>query len=343
MDFKLYSSFPEELEQEWNALLDESITQVPFLRFEYVRIWWQTCGGGEWPEASLAIVTARNDGRLVGIAPLFLTPSHDSRPSLFLLGSVEVSDYLDLIVRSDDLHPFINGLLLFLKEAQLPEWQALDLYNILNSSPSLLALKDEAEKAGWSYQEQILQHSPFISLPGDWEAYLAKIDKKQRHEVRRKMRRLEEADVPVRWYIVDNEQNLDAEIEDFLGLMGNDPEKAAFLTPAMRTHMHLTIQCAFHAQCLNLTFLEIDGKKAAGYVSFHYLNRLWVYNSGLDPQFSEYSPGWVLLGYLLKWANENQIDEFDFMRGNEEYKYRFGAVDRFVMRATLTPPAKNLN
>jgi CelD/BcsL family acetyltransferase involved in cellulose biosynthesis len=48
-----------------------------------------------------------------------------------------------------------------------------------------------------------------------------------------------------------------------------------------------------------------------------------------------YSPGWVLLGHLLKWANENGRDEFDFMRGNEDYKYKFGAIDRFVMRVTL--------
>jgi CelD/BcsL family acetyltransferase involved in cellulose biosynthesis len=49
----------------------------------------------------------------------------------------------------------------------------------------------------------------------------------------------------------------------------------------------------------------------------------------------DYSPGWVLLGYLLRWANENHYKEFDFMRGDEEYKYRFGAVDRYVMRAVV--------
>jgi CelD/BcsL family acetyltransferase involved in cellulose biosynthesis len=52
----------------------------------------------------------------------------------------------------------------------------------------------------------------------------------------------------------------------------------------------------------------------------------------------EYSPGWILTSYLLRWANENKREQFDFMRGNEEYKYRFGAVDRFVMRATLKKP-----
>jgi CelD/BcsL family acetyltransferase involved in cellulose biosynthesis len=47
------------------------------------------------------------------------------------------------------------------------------------------------------------------------------------------------------------------------------------------------------------------------------------------------SPGWVLLGHMLQWANEQKRIEFDFMRGNEEYKYRFGAIDRHVLRVQV--------
>ena len=49
----------------------------------------------------------------------------------------------------------------------------------------------------------------------------------------------------------------------------------------------------------------------------------------------EYSPGWVLLAYLLKWSNENGIKAFDFLRGDEDYKYRFGSVDRSVKRVVI--------
>ena len=104
----------------------------------------------------------------------------------------------------------------------------------------------------------------------------------------------------------------------------------------MREHMRSAMRCAFDEGCLHLAVLEIDGGKAAAYLSFNYLNRLWVYNSGLNPAYRDYSPGWVLLGNLLQWANESGLSEFDFMRGDEDYKYRFGAVDRFVVRATLT-------
>jgi CelD/BcsL family acetyltransferase involved in cellulose biosynthesis len=336
MNFSLLTNFPDDLEAEWNDLLAETVTHVPFLRYEYLRIWWETRGGGEWPDAQLALITARQDGRLIGGAPLFYTPDHQGRPSLLLVGSIEISDYLDLLVRPADLQPFLNNLLPCLDSLPLPEWKALDLYNLLETSPTLPALEAAAQLHKRSYQVERLQHSPYIPLPGDWETYLSGIDKKQRHEIRRKMRRAEESGVPLRWYILQDAQKVNEEIDALLDLMAQDDDKAAFLTPAMREQMHKTISCAFEVGCMNLAFLEINGEKAAAYLSFDYLNRLWVYNSGLNRKFNEFSPGWVLLGYLLRWANEQKYEELDFMRGDEEYKYRFGAKDRFIVRATVS-------
>ena len=335
IEFALHTTYPQDLRTEWNALLEESVSHVPFLRHEYLQTWWNTRGGGEWPQAELALITARQDGRLAGIAPLFFTPDHDGRPSLMLLGSIEISDYLDLIVRPGDLDAFVDGLLAFLNSAGLPGWDVLDLYNILDQSPSLAALERAAERHGLDYRSQNLQHSPYIPLPGDWETYLAGIDKKQRHEIRRKMRRAESAEAPVRWRVTSDRATLEEDIDAFLALMDQDPEKQAFLKQPMRATLRETVRCAFDEGCLQLSFLDVDGQPVAAYLSFDYLNRLWVYNSGFDRRFMEYSPGWVLLGYLLQWANQAGRAEFDFMRGDEEYKYRFGALDRFVVRATL--------
>jgi CelD/BcsL family acetyltransferase involved in cellulose biosynthesis len=334
MEFKLYDAFPLELESEWNTLLAESIVHVPFLRYEYLKTWWQTRGGGEWPEdARLAIVTARLDGQLVGLAPLFWATWED-QPTLLLLGSIEVSDYLDFLARPADLPAFIEALLAFLDAENgraLPAWQRLDLYNVLEDSGTLPALETAAHKLGLSYLQEPFRPSLYISLPGDWETYLAGIDKKQRHEIRRKIRRAYSGDQEVRWYITNNAETIDSEIDAFLALMEQDPEKASFLTPSMRENFRLTVRCAFEAGCLNLAFLEVNGQKAAAYLNFDYLNRLWIYNSGMDRSFNEYSPGWVLLGELLKWANDNGREGFDFMRGDEDYKFRFGAKKRDVM------------
>ncbi len=338
MQLEIIRSLPElaTLEKEWNNLLAVSAIHVPFLRHEYLTAWWQGLGGGEWPQAELSVVTGRDaQGNLVGIAPLFMTNNLDNEPALLLIGSIEISDYLDIIARPQDLPAFIDALLVFLEQDPAPASHHLDWYNLLESSPTIPLLRSAAEKLGWSVSEEPLQHCPYIPLPGDWEKYICSIDKKQRHEIRRKIRRAEEYYLTVKWYIVQGGPNLKQDTDDFLSLMANDPDKAKFLTPAMRQQMHTIVQAAAKAGWLQLAFIDVDGKRAAGYLNFDYMNQIWVYNSGLDFQFRELSPGWVLLGYLLEWANANNRVSFDFMRGDEQYKYRFGAIDRRVMHLTV--------
>ena len=337
MEFTHHTEFPYEMATEWNALLAESATHVPFLRCEYLADWWATRGGGEWPDDSLlAIITAREDGRLIGIAPFFIT-SHEDKKKLLLLGSIEISDYLDVICRAEEINRFLHGLLRFIREQFVATGQitGLDLYNIIEDSPTLKALEESAKTLDLEMRVRKLQHSPFIPLPGNWETYLERLEKKQRHEIRRKMRRALEGDARVDLYFTQDEGNLEDDMEDFLELMAQDEAKEDFLSPMMREQMKSVMRCAFDQNCLQLAFLEIGGQKAAAYLSFDFLNRIWVYNSGIDRRYMEYSPGWVLLGYLLKWANENGRETFDFMRGNEDYKYKFGALDRFVMRVSL--------
>ncbi len=344
MRIQIIQNFDESqsLAGEWNDLLACcSASHVPFLRYEYQRAWWRHLGGGEWPldpgaPCDLYLAVGRDDdGRLAGVAPLFFSRSREGLPALLLVGSIEISDYLDLIAPLDGLPAFVEALCGWLEGPQAPAWQALDLYNLPEGSPTLAALEQAAGRRGWRFEQERLQPCPVIQLPGDWETYLAGIDKKQRHEIRRKMRRAEEAETPVSWYIASDPASLDAEIEAFFRLMAYDPEKAAFLTDAMRAQMRALIRSAFEAGWLQLAFLEVGGQKAAAYLNFDYAGHIWVYNSGLNFDLRELSPGWVLLGNLLQWANENGRRSFDFMRGDEDYKYRFGGVNRYVVRALM--------
>jgi CelD/BcsL family acetyltransferase involved in cellulose biosynthesis len=329
MKFTLHKDISELHASTWNQLLSQSVSNVPFLRYEYLSAWWGTRGGGEWPEAELVLVSATENGELMGIAPLFLTEYEGAR-SLLFLGSIEISDYLDLIVRTEVLPRFLSGLLDYLTSDSVPAWSRLEWVNLPDASATLPALKAESARRGWTYTEEIYRPTPYIPLPGDFEAYLGGIDKKQRHEIRRKIRRAEESDQQVHWYIVTDEAALDPEIDNFLGLMANDHHKEEFLTEVMRTQLRASVHAAFKAGYLQLAFMEVDGQKAAGYLNFDYDGRILVYNSGLDFNFKELSPGWVLLAYLIQWANEHGRSEFDFMRGEEEYKYRFGGINRYV-------------
>jgi len=325
----------DDLASEWNDLLARSITDVPFLRHEYLRAWWSSLGGGEWPSAELSIVSGRDaSNRLVGLAPLMcLRGGHD--PSLHLLGSFEISDYLDLLVPPAQAGPFVRGLLDFLADEPIGNWQALDLYNLRAASPVRRLVLEYAEERGWPATEELLQPCPAIALPRDWEAYLQSLDKKQRHELRRKMRRAgaHSPTVEMRW--IDRPEDLEPGMQAFLELMRLDPQKSHFLTEAMDGHFRQLAAEAKRGDWLRLAFLDVGGHPAAGYLFFDYRNRLWIYNSCLDPTFSELSPGWVLTGLLIQWAIQQGREVFDFLRGGEDYKYRLGGVADSIYRVRV--------
>ena len=333
MKYTTHTEFSEINAQEWNDLLQGSVSDNPFLRYEYQRAWWEHRGGGEWQNAQLVLVTAREDEKLIGIAPLFIS-DYDGQSALLLNGSIEISDYLDLIVRMDDHARFITGLLDFLASSLPDNWSGLDWYNLPDSSPTLAALKAESTQRGWTHHEEMYRPTPRIALHGDFDEYLGRVEKKQRHEIRRKMRRAEESGRGVRWYISDM-ADPEAEIDIFLGLMEHDHGKAGFLHEPMRDQMRAVIRTAHENGWLWLAFLEADGQRIAANLNFDYHNKLWGYNAGVNRDFMDLSPGWVLLGHVLQWCCENKRSEFDFMRGDEEYKYRFGAVNQYVMRVKV--------
>jgi len=329
----------DALAHEWDGLVNNIAIPVPFLRYGYLRGWWETLGGGEWLDARLYIVVGRDtDGTLCGIAPLFLAPDEGHGSRLMLLGSIEVSDYLDLITRPEDLSSFTEALVNHLTGPNAPPWDLLDWINIPEASNTLKVLEKIAVKRNWYLKTERYLPSPVIQLPSDWETYLSGINKKQRHEIRRKIRRAESSEMPVRWYFTENPAFLEEDIEAFLTLMAHDPIKAAFLNSTMRSHMKKTVKVAFEEGWLKLAFLEVNDKKAAAYLCFDDGQRIYLYNSGMSLEFRELSVGWVLLGYLIQWAIENHRTAFDFLRGDEDYKYRFGGVDHWVMRVQLRNP-----
>ena len=337
MNFILHTDFSEIPPESWNALVEQSIADTPFSRYEYLSQWWKTLGGGEWlrQRAELVLVSATENEQLIGIAPLFVA-EYEGQRALMLVGSIEISDYLDLIVREGDVSRFVSALLDFLISQQDKNWSAIDWYNLPDVSPTLAALKAEAETRGWIHHEEIYRPTPRIPLSGSFEDYLARIDKKQRHEIRRKMRRAAESEKNVRFYVMDGSENIDSELNAFFDLMVQSPDKEQFLHPTMREQLTATFHNAHTHGYLWLAFLEVDGAKTAASLNFDYKNKLWGYNSGVSSEHRELSPGWVLLAHTIQWCCENGRYEFDFMRGDEEYKYRFGGVNKHVMRVKVT-------
>jgi CelD/BcsL family acetyltransferase involved in cellulose biosynthesis len=227
-------------------------------------------------------------------------------------------------------------LLDYLDSGEMVGWDAAELCNVPEISPAHQALAGMAVERGHEFRTIVEDVCPVIDLPGTWDAYLALLDKKQRHEVRRKMRRIKrEADV--HWYIVDEKWNLADEIEAFIELhQKSSADKDDFMDERMKGFFHAMAHVLQPLGWLQLAFIEVNGQKVASMLNFDYKDAILVYNSGYDPQrYSHLSTGIVLLAYCIQHAIELGRARFDFLRGDEPYKYRFGAKDTRVYRLVI--------
>jgi len=346
LNFTLYSDETgfAALRGEWNDLLCRSRFDTIFLTWEWQTTWWRTLGA---PRGPLYILAAREEERLVGILPLYLT-SYEAGRMLRVVGCFEVADYLDLIVEAGQEEAVYRAFLDWLIGPEAPAWDALDLCNQPMLSLAHSRLPGLARERGWSAEVTQEDVCPVITLPGDsgesgeaefdaWEAYLATLDKKERHEIRRKLRRVEREAPDAELRIVRGKDGLTDAVDAFIALHRlSRRDKDAFMDEQMQSFFHaLAATCAEHGW-LQLSFLEVEGQPIASYFCFEYNNEVQVYNSGYDPQaYSQLSPGWVLLARLIQEAIAQGCVRFDFLQGDEDYKHRFGGVDEPVYRTLI--------
>lgn len=338
--------YPDErgfaaLRDEWNALLQRSRFDTIFLTWEWQSTWWQHLGV---PRGPLYLAAVRDAGRLIGILPLYGSQQGRYR-TLQVVGCIEVADYLDLISEAGREEAVYAALLDWLAGPDAPPWDLLDLCNQPSRSLSHTVLPEMARARGWSAEVQQEDVCPVITLPAPsaadgydaWEAYLDTLDKKERHEIRRKLRRIAREAPSARVRFVRGREGLAEAVETFIHLHRlSSRDKHAFMDEQMQGFFRAIAAALVDCGWLQLSFLEIEGRPIATYFCFEYDNEVQVYNSGFDPDaYPQLSPGWVLLASLIQEAIRQGRTRFDFLQGNEDYKYRFGGVDEPVYRTVI--------
>jgi CelD/BcsL family acetyltransferase involved in cellulose biosynthesis len=319
----------EKLATEWDDLLARSVAPSLFLTFAWQRTWWQHLGDGE-----LMLLTVRAEAdRLVGLAPFFRETTSQGEQRISLIGCVDVSDYLDLIVDRTCADEVYHSLWSFISGFNAPEWDEIRLCNLSHISPTHDRWRDLAESSGHAATVTVEDVCPVISLPSTWDEYLASLDKKQRHEIRRKIRRAREA-ADVELKVIEQGDTLSQDMEDFILLhQKSTEEKEGFWNDQMITFFREITKKIAEMGDLKLYFVEMDGIRAATLLCFDYQNEILVYNSGYDPeQFAHLSPGIILVAFCIEHAIQLGRSRFDFLRGDEVYKFRFGAEPEPVSR-----------
>ncbi len=315
----------EQLAADWDNLAQGGMTDTPFQRLGYQQGWWQHLGEGK-----LYTVAVCDSSELIGIGCFNLRGER-----VVFNASKEETDYLDVICSAENAETVWNAIFDCLCSAEFPAWNCLDFYNIPATSPSRAIVEAQAADRGFSFASERAEVCPIIPLPETFDDYLDTLDKKQRHEIRRKLRRANGAEAEL--HIVGADDDLHAEVDAFLELLvKSTPEKGEWLNEARTQAFHDIAQFAQDAGMLQLMFIEVEGQKAAALFNFDYNGRTWVYNSGLDPDaFGRLSLGVVLSAQAIEKAIELGHDSFDFLRGDENYKYRFGAKDSEIFRLLI--------
>ena len=174
-----------------------------------------------------------------------------------------------------------------------------------------------------------------LALPESWDAYLERLDGKDRHELRRKMRRLERERPGTRVWSEQGVAGWDAALSRFLALHRQSKAgKARFMDKPMEHFFREATAALAEAGWARLWFLEAPDGPLASFLCVEYAGAVCLYNSGFDPAHARLAPGIVLLAHVIRDAIERRVPVFDFLRGEEFYKYAFGptAQDLFAIR-----------
>lgn len=321
----------ERLAPEWNALVQKSITNTPFQRLDYQQSWWTHLGPGNLYTISVREGDSEgNNDPLAGIGSFYLKDE-----TIYFNGCVEETDYLDLITTAEHAEAVWEIVLDCLDSDSLPRWNSIELCNIPAASPTRDILPRLAQSRGFYFSTEIHEVCPIIPLPETFDDYLMGLDKKQRHEIRRKIRRANEAGLEIQ--TVGPKDDIETAVNQFLVLLQKShPDKADWLNEARTAHFHQIAAAGQANGTLQLMFSTLAGRQAAALFNYDYNGRVYVYNSGFDPEaFSHLSAGVVLTAKAIETAIENGRQTFDFLRGDETYKYRFGAEDTTVHRIVL--------
>lgn len=323
------------LRAEWNDLLRQSPADMIFTTWEWQYNWWMAYQPGE-----LWLVECRaDDGRLLGIAPWFIETNREGERVVRGIGCVDVTDYVDMIVHCDYVEPVLRCFAQHLASSG-DRYDRVNLCNLRAISPTYTHFPAFLQANGFEVQCLQQEVCPVIQLPATWDDYLSQhLSKKDRHELRRKLRRANAAG-EVASYTVTASHDLDHELALFLDLMADSaPYKAEFLSDGKNRDFFMRIMPVLLA-CgwLRLHFLTINGDPAAAYLNFDYNRRVLVYNSGLRQRHGQHSPGIVLMAQNIRDAIEQGYEVYDFLRGNEEYKYDMGGKDTpiYMLKARLS-------
>jgi CelD/BcsL family acetyltransferase involved in cellulose biosynthesis len=292
----------------------------------WLKTWWQNFGAG----AELYLRAVRKGDKVIGIAPLQI---RDGKACI--IGSANVCDYQDFITSPGSERDFFAAILADLKQHDI---KTLELESLRPDSCSVAHLVPLAQECNYKIDFKQSDVSLDIDLPHSWEEYLNKLDRKQRHEVRRKIRNLQEAGL-TNYRSVEDKNSIPQALDAFLRLFPDyRADKAEFMTLEMQTFFRALTETMAETGIVRFGFLDFGGNVVAMIMYFEYNEGIYLYNSAYDPNYSDLSVGTICKTSCIQDSIQKGKRKFDFLKGSEKYKYYLGGQEIPLYNYTLSLP-----
>jgi CelD/BcsL family acetyltransferase involved in cellulose biosynthesis len=300
-----------ELEPEWDALVRAMPRPSPFLLHCWLDAWSRHVGR----DASLAVATARRDGKLVGAFPVVSRRRFGLRVGEFIGG--KDSALADLLLAGGEGDDTARALV---DEVHRSEISVFDLFGL--PGDSRLARVTEGALA---VRERI--EAPMMSMPDGFEAaYKAKRGAKRRAEHRRRMRRLLE-NGEAEFTVAKTLEDLEAALEEGFRLNAlrwdGRPDRSLFATDEGRA-LHRAVLPRLHKLGLpRILLLRSRGRAVAFQYWLQFEGTMVSDRRAFDPAFARFSPGMLTMLRALEEASADGVRRVEFLGGPEPYKLEF--------------------
>lgn len=281
----------------------------------WLKVWWSIFGS----TSEMYLCAVRHAEEVIGIAPLLLKNETAS-----FMGDTDVCDYQDFIIALGRGNDFFSVLLDDMSDKDIT---ALDLKFVRPDSATMLEFANIATKRGCEVICSQSDVSFELDLPATWDEYLLQLKGKQRHEIRRKLRRLQEAG-NISYRVVEEIEEVKKELETFFELFRLCREdKEIFMTDKMASFFRSLAEILAAEKMLKLFFMDINEMPAAAALCFDDNSNIYLYNNGIDTRFNSLSVGTLCKVFSIKDSIENGRHKYDFLKGAETYKYRLGGKE----------------
>ena len=323
------------LKKEWSSLHASVKNQSPFLTWEWMYQWWQSYATKLPHTPQLSIITSRDStGALQSVWPLFIGTENSSIGKIKILKFIgtefESSDYLDIIADSkmtkNQYETIINSDVF---KKVIASVDKIIFKNVLEDS-IINRYKSSFKYFRWQQQNAIC---PFITLPADRDDLLNSLSKNMKSSLRRTFNKLQK-DPDTRLRTIDSIDDIDRAVKNLFDLHG-----ARFDEKEENTKFIFETRGAFHQE-ISKIFLEKKWLKLyevlykdtviGSFYCYHFSDILMYVQAGFNPDFSQYALGNQLILHAISDAINLNCTTFDFMRGDEAYKYKWTSSERYL-------------